>query len=49
MRMADDLKAKGMVIAQPSESFIVDGKKGPIRSGELDRAVAWARKLIGMG
>jgi hypothetical protein len=29
----------------PAESFLVSGKEGPLVSGELERAAAWAQML----
>lgn len=34
----------GTLIAEPM-GFYVDGKEGPLRHGELDRAAAWAKEL----
>jgi flavodoxin len=35
----------GSQIAKP-EGFFVDGSEGPITAGELERAIAWAGKLL---
>jgi hypothetical protein len=44
-RIASGLTSKGgRLIAKP-EGFIVDGKEGPLKEGELERAAAWARSL----
>ena len=32
-------------VALPAESFFVDGRSGPLREGELDRAATWARSI----
>lgn len=48
-RIAEELKAKGGVLAIPPEGFIVEGKKGPLRQGELERAAAWAKELAKSG
>lgn len=34
----------GAAIAEP-EGFIVQGKEGPLKEGELERAAAWAQEL----
>lgn len=48
-RIAEELKAKGGVLALPPEGFVVEGKKGPLRQGELERAAAWAKDLVKPG
>ena len=37
-------KKGGIVVAEP-EGFIVEGKEGPLKAGELDRATRWARQI----
>jgi flavodoxin I len=44
-RIAERLKEKGGIIASPPEPFIVTGKKGPLKDGELERAGRWARGI----
>ena len=39
------LEALGYVPAAKAERFIVQGKYGPLRDGELDRAKAWGAEL----
>jgi hypothetical protein len=39
------LKAAGFGAAEQGETFWVEGKAGPMRDGELDRARAWGRSL----
>jgi len=39
-------KCGGKPVAQP-EGFIVNGSKGPLADGELERAAAWARGIAG--
>jgi len=41
------LKASGYRIAGKAERFVVEGKYGPLRNGELDRASEWGKKLAG--
>lgn len=43
--MAEKLQEKGISLIVPPESFYVKGKEEPLRSGELDRAAAWAQML----
>ncbi len=44
-RIAKGLKEKGGIIVSPPEPFIVTGKKGPMKDGELERAASWARGI----
>jgi flavodoxin len=44
--MASKLQAKGASLLSPPESFFVKGTEGPLRSGEVDRAARWARRLF---
>lgn len=37
-------KKGGTVIAEP-EGFIVEGREGPLKPGELERATRWAREI----
>jgi flavodoxin I len=41
-RIARSLQEKGGVLATPLEGFIVEGKEGPLKQGELERASRWA-------
>jgi flavodoxin len=41
-RIAQGLQGKGGELAAPPEGFIVEGKEGPLKQGELERASAWA-------
>jgi flavodoxin len=45
-RIARQLKNKGGELAVPAEGFLVEGMKGPLVQGEVERAEAWARKLV---
>lgn len=44
-RMGQLLRAMGVTLLVPPESFFVIGKEGPLVDGELNRATAWAREL----
>ncbi len=44
--VADGLQAKGYQLVAPPEGFIVTGKFGPLRPGELDRARRWGEQLL---
>lgn len=46
-RIAQSLVSKGGSLVSPPEPFIVMGKKGPVKDGELERASDWGRKIIG--
>jgi flavodoxin I len=46
-KMADALQEKGWTLAGAPGGFYVRGlKKGPLKRGEAERAVAWARGLV---
>lgn len=40
------LKSKGGALLLPGEGFYVQGMKGPLVEGELERAEQWALKLF---
>jgi flavodoxin I len=44
-RIADSLKSKGGLLMAPPEGFVVGGREGPLKEGELERAAEWARRL----
>jgi flavodoxin len=44
--IGDALKKKGGELGIPPEGFLVQGMKGPLVEGELDRAQAWAREIL---
>ena len=44
-RIAKQLVKKGGELVVPAEGFFVEGMKGPLVKGEVERAEAWARKL----
>jgi flavodoxin I len=46
-RIANSLQAKGGSLAIPPEGFIVEDKEGPLKAGELERAVGWAMRALG--
>jgi len=43
--IANRLQKKGGTLIAPPEGFIVNGKEGPLKEGELERAVQWAKQL----
>lgn len=47
--LAKRLKNKGGALLLPPEGFYVDGMEGPLLPGELERAAAWGRKILGTG
>ena len=47
--ISDKLVRKGGELVAPPEGFIVEASEGPLRSGELERAAAWAKRIIGAG
>jgi hypothetical protein len=46
--MADTLREKGWALAGTPGGFFVRGlKKGPLKKGEVERAVLWAKEIAG--
>lgn len=45
-KMTESLKAGGAEIISKPMPFYVKGSEGPLRSGELDKAAAWAADLL---
>jgi flavodoxin len=45
-RAAASLKDKGAILVGAPEGFLVTGKRGPLKEGELEKAAAWARSLL---
>ena len=41
-----ELKIKGVEMAIKPEGFIVEGREGPLKAGELERAAQWAKGLL---
>jgi menaquinone-dependent protoporphyrinogen IX oxidase len=46
--IANKLKKKGGELVTSPEGFYVQGMKGPLVEGELERAAAWARQITEM-
>jgi flavodoxin len=44
-RIAHSLQGKGGDLATSPEGFIVEGKEGPLKQGELERAAGWASEF----
>ncbi len=44
-KIADAIKRRGGTLVAPPEGFIVNGKRGPLKEGEVERAAAWAKGL----
>ena len=44
--IAKRLKRKGAKLVVEAESFLVDGREGPLVEGELERARSWARDVL---
>lgn len=47
-RIAQALESKGGKLVAPPEGFIVTGKEGPLKDGEVERAQAWVKNLISL-
>jgi flavodoxin len=45
-RIAKALESKGGKLVAEPEGFIVEGKEGPLKEGELDRAATWAKGIL---
>jgi flavodoxin I len=45
-RIAGNLTKKGGVLIVSPEGFLVTGTKGPLKEGELERAAAWAKRIL---
>ena len=45
-RIAGRLEKKGGTLLVPPEGFLVQGIKGPLKEGELERAAAWAKGIV---
>ena len=46
--IAAGLQKRGGRLIAPPEGFLVTGEQGPLQEGELERAAAWARGLVGL-
>jgi len=44
-RVAKDLAKKGGRLVAEPEGFIVENKEGPLKQGELERAINWAKGM----
>jgi len=44
-RIASSLKKKGANLIAEPEGFFVEGTKGPLKEGELERAAGWAKGI----
>ncbi len=45
-KIANNLTSKGAVLASSPAGFLVNGKKGPLKEGELERAALWAKQVM---
>jgi len=46
-KIADSMQKKGANLVVPPQAFYVKGKEGPLKEGELERAVSWAGEPLG--
>lgn len=46
-KIAGALEEEGGNLVAPAEGFVVKGREGPLKDGELERAAGWARELVG--
>jgi len=45
-RIADSLKGSGCSLVAQPEGFYVTGSQGPLKDGEVERAVGWAKGIM---
>ena len=45
VRIADSMKRNGGTLIASPEGFFVEGKEGPLKEGELERAARWAKEI----
>ena len=45
-RISKSLQSKGGNVVTVPKGFIVEDREGPLREGELERAVSWANVII---
>jgi len=45
-RIASPLQRKGGNLLVEPEAFYIEGTKGPLKEGELERAASWAEKIL---
>jgi len=45
-KIGKNLKKRGGNLILPPEPFFVEGKEGPLKEGELERAAGWVKEII---
>jgi flavodoxin len=45
-KIARSLKRKGGILALSPAGFFVEGTKGPLKEGELERAANWVKEIV---
>jgi flavodoxin len=45
-KIAGSLKGNGAILLGSPEGFFVEGSKGPLKEGELERAAGWAKEIV---
>jgi len=45
-KIADSLKRNGGTLIASPEGFFVEGKEGPLKQGEVERAAGWAKGIL---
>ena len=45
-RIAKNVESHGKTLIGDPEGFIVSGRKGPLREGELERAEIWVKEIL---
>ncbi len=46
-RIAETLKSKGGSLIVLPEGFVVEGREGPLKTGEIERATTWGKQIAG--
>jgi flavodoxin I len=47
-KIAKSLQKKSGTLVGAAEGFFVTGTKGPLKEGEIERAAAWAKGIVGL-
>jgi flavodoxin len=47
-RIAESLTKKGATLVGAAEGFFVMSAEGPLKGGEVERAAAWAKEIVGL-
>jgi len=45
-KISDNLMMKGGTVISSPQGFFVEGKKGPLKEGQIARAAGWAKEIV---